>query len=230
MKGKLYGIGAGPGDPELLTIKAVNAIHKCSVIAAPKAGAGEGTALSIISKYLHGKQLLECRLSMDKDINKRKEARTTAAGEIMKYLDDGKQVGFITLGDPTTYSTYMYLHEIIASKGYEAEIIPGVTSYAAAAAAFGTALCEGGEPLTIIPAAHSESTDKLLDYPGNKVIMKSGENLLNVLGMLKERGYGDKVRIASRVTMDAQRLYKNIAEYEQSPEPGYFTLAILKNL
>ena len=228
MKGKLYGIGTGPGDPELLTIKAVNAIHKCGVIAVPKAGNGDGTALSIVEKYINGKELLECRFAMETDLIKRKEARQNAAARIMRRLDDEKDVGFITLGDPTTYSTYMYVHKIIVSKGYDAEIIPGVTSYAAAAAAFGTALCEDNETLMIIPSGHSENINELLDYPCNKVIMKSGEKLARVLDKLKILGYGDRTRIAYRATMDGQRLYFGIDDYEKSPETGYFTLAIIK--
>ena len=232
MKGKLYGIGAGPGDPELLTIKAVKTIQKCSVIAAPKTDHGERTAFSIVEKYLDGKELLECRFAMDKDMAKRKESRQKAAEDIIQFLDKGKDLAFVTLGNPTTYSTYMYVHEIIVNKGFDAEIIPGITSYTAASAALGIALCEGDETLTIIPARHSNNIDELLDYPGNKVIMKSGENLLYVLKKLKERGYGEKTKIACRVTMDGQRLYNSIEEYEKSykksPAAGYFTLAIIK--
>jgi precorrin-2/cobalt-factor-2 C20-methyltransferase len=228
MKGKLYGIGAGPGDPELLTLKAVTVIQKCGVIAVPKTGNGERTAFAIIEKYLDGKTLLECRFSMEKDMAKRKEARQIAAEEVFYYLDMGKDVGFVTLGDPTTYSTYMYVHEIIAGKGFEAEIIPGITSYSAAAAAFGTPLCEGDETLTIIPARHSKDIDELLDYPGNKIIMKSGENLARVLEKLKERGYENRTQIAYCATMENQRLYFNTEEYEKSPETGYFTIAIVK--
>lgn len=228
MKGKLYGIGTGPGDPELLTIKAVNAIQKCGVIAVPKNGNGERTAFSIIEKYLNGKELLECCFAMEKDTAKRKEARQIAAADIIQFLENGKDVGFVTLGDPTTYSTYMYMHEIIVKKGFNAEIIPGITSYTSAAAALGISLCEGGETLTIIPAGHSENIDELLDYPGNKVIMKSGGNLECVLEKLKERGYGDRTKIAYRATMNGQRLYTSIEDYEKSPETGYFTVAIVK--
>ena len=228
IKGKLYGIGTGPGDPELLTIKAVNTIRKCGVIAIPDSGSGERAAFSIIEKYLDGKELIACRFAMDKDTEGRKETRQFAAGRIAQYLDNGEDVGFVTLGDPTTYSTYMYVHEIIVNKGFEAEIIPGVTSYAAAAAAFGIPLCEGGEPLLIIPAAHNESIDDLLDFPGNKVIMKSGGNLAQILKRLKERGYGDRTKIAYRAAMDGQRLYAGIEAYDKSPETGYFTLAIIK--
>ena len=233
MKGKLYGIGTGPGDPELLTIKAVKTIQKCSVIAVPKTENGERTAFSIIEKYLNGKELLECHFSMDKDIAKRREGRQIAARDIIQFLDKGKDVGFVSLGDPTTYSTYMYMHEIIVSKGFAAEIIPGITSYTAAAAALGIALCEGDETLTLIPARHGGNIDELLDYPGNKVVMKSGENLLRVLSKLKERGYGERTKIACRVTMDGQRLYTSIEayekSYEKSPEAGYFTLAIVSD-
>jgi precorrin-2/cobalt-factor-2 C20-methyltransferase len=122
----------------------------------------------------------------------------------------------------------MYVHEIIANRGFETEIIPGVTSYAAAAAALGVALCEGSEALTIIPASHGGNIDELIANSGNKVLMKSGKNLETVLQKLKERGYGSRTKIAFRAAMDGQRLYGSIEEYEKSPEAGYFTLAIVK--
>jgi len=227
MKGRLFGIGAGPGDPELLTLKAVNIIQKCDVIAIPMAGHEKSVVFSIVEKYATGKELLECSFAMDKDMAKRKESRQRAAEHIIQFLDRGKDVGFVTLGDPTTYSTYMYVHEIIAGMGYCAEIVPGVTSYTATAAAFGVALCEDEEVLTIIPMRHSESIDGLLDYPGNKVIMKSGENLACLLEKLKERGYGKKTKIACRVTMDGQQLFDSIDDYEKSQGAGYLTVVIV---
>ena len=228
MRGKLYGIGTGPGDPELLTIKAVNTIKECDVIAAPEPEGGDTTALQIVEEYLGGKELLGCRFVMSHDIAKRRESRRNVASDIIGTLEKGKDVGFITLGDPTTYSTFMYIHAIVAGEGFETEIIPGVTSYAAAAAALGTALCEGEETLTLIPAGHGGELDELLARPGNKVIMKAGRNLDNVLQKLKDSGYGDRTMIVSRAAMDGQRLYTSIEEYEKSPEPGYFTLTIVK--
>ncbi len=229
MKGKLFGIGAGPGDPELLTLKAVNVMQRCDVIATPKAGNAESTVFSIVEKYVAGKELFECAFAMEKDMKKRKEARQLAASHIIKLLDQGKYVGFVTLGDPTTYSTYMYVHEIIVSMGYDTEIVPGITSYTAAAAAFGTALCEDEEILTIIPARHSENIDALLDYPGNKVFMKSGENLALVLEKLKKHGSRKRTKIAYHVTMDDERLYNSLEDYEKSQEAGYLTVAIVKD-
>ena len=227
MKGKLYGIGTGPGDPELLTIKAVKTIHKCGVIAVPETGNGERTAFSIIKEYAAGKELLECRFAMEHDMAKRREARQSAADGVARILNGGVDVGFITLGDPTTYSTYMYVHEIIVSRGFEAEIIPGVTSYAAAAAALGVALCKGGETLTLI-AGHDKELDGLLRQPGNKVIMKSGAGFTRVLGKLKEHGYAERTSLVCRAAMDGQRLYRSIEDYENLPEADYFTIAIVK--
>lgn len=220
MKGKLFGISVGPGDPELLTLKAFNTIQRCSVIA------GQKSALSIVKQYTDGKELAECCFAMENDMAKRKEARQIAAERIITYLKQGKDVGFVVLGDATTYSTYIYVQAIIVNNGFEAEIIPGVTSYCAAAAAFGIALCENDEPLTIIPSKPSVNIDELLGLPGNKVMMKSGGNLASVLLKLKEDGY--EAKIASRVTMDGERLFDNIEGYEKAPEDGYFTIAIVK--
>lgn len=229
LKGMLYGIGAGPGDPELITVKAVNIIRNCGVIAVPKTGDSEGEAQAIVKKYAEDKELLICRFVMEPDMAKRRAARMIAADEICGLLTKGIDVGFVTIGDPATYSTYMYIHKIITGRGYAAEIIPGVTSYSAAAAAFGIALCEDGEALTVIPARHGDAVDALIDGPGNKVIMKSGGNLENVLKKLKERGLGENVKVAFRVTMEGQRLFHSADEYLQSPEPGYFTVALIKS-
>ena len=188
MKGKLFGIGAGPGDPELLTLKAVKTLQKCEVIAIPESGSGESVAFSIVEEHIKGKELIECRFAMEKDMTKRKETRRNTADKIIRYLDKGTDVGFVTLGDPTTYSTFMYVHELITDRGFVSEIIPGITSFAAAAAALGIALCKDDEPLMVIPARHVGDMDELLDYQGNKVIMKSGGNLASVLAKLKARG------------------------------------------
>ena len=228
MNGKLYGIGVGPGDPELLTVKAIKTIEKCRVIAVPEPTEGDRTAFSIVEKYLVGKELFECRFEMTHDMEKRKKARQIVAETIVKYLEKGKDVGFITLGDPTTYSTYMYIHSLVKEGGYEREIVPGITSFAAAAAAHGISLCEGGETLTLIPASHAADLDELLARPGNKVIMKSGRKLETVLSKLKELGYGSSTKIAYRAAMADQRLFGSIEDFEKSPESGYFTLAIVK--
>ena len=122
----------------------------------------------------------------------------------------------------------MYIHNIIVGMGYKTEIIPGITSYSAAAAALGVALCEDREALVIIPAGNNKAPEELLELPGNKVIMKSGEELARALEKLKELGYGDKIKVATRVTMEGQQLYNSVDDYEKSQEAGYFTVAIVK--
>ncbi len=165
---------------------------------------------------------------MTNDPEAKRLERLEVAGQIIGQLDAGKNVGFITLGDPCTYSTYGYLHEIVTGRGYRAEIIPGITSYTAAAAALGVTLCEADETLTLIPARQSLDLDELLAMPGNKVVMKSGRNLEQVLSKLKELGQADTVKIVSRVSMEDEKLYHSLHAYETEPATGYFTLAIVK--
>jgi len=228
MSGKLFGISTGPGDPELLTLKAVSTIEKCPIIAVPAHEGEARTALKIVEQYIQNKQIIECHFAMSPDMSKRIDARQQAADEIAHHLDSGHDVGFITLGDATTYSTYMYVHDIIKSRGYETEIIPGVTSYAAAAAALGIALCSGDEALTVIPARHSLDIGELLGYAGNKVIMKSGENLLAVLKQLQVLQPDAATYVVSRASMDGEALYFDSESFAQSGEQGYFTVAIVK--
>lgn len=222
MQGKLFGIGVGPGDPELLTIKAVKVIQECDVIA------GQKTAFSIINQYLDKKETLECRFCMENDMDRREEARHFVAGQIMGLLRQGKNVGFVTLGDACTYSSYMYIHDMIVRDGFAAEIVPGITSFAAAAAAFGTSLCEDDEALTIIPAKNNANLDDLLDIPGNKVLMKGGEGFSATLEKLRERGY--EPMVACRVTMGGEQLMERMEEYEKLSRTEYLTVAIAKKL
>ena len=228
MKGKLYGIGTGPGDPELLTLKAINIIEKCDVIALPNAGNNERTAFQIVEKYAGGKPLLECRFSMEKDAEKRNALRKKSADNICELLDQGKDVGFITLGDPTIYSTYMYIHEIVEERGYATQIISGVPSFIAAAAALNISLCAGNEALHIIPASDNENIEELLALPGNKIIMKSGSSLSNVLKALKQKGLSEKTKIVERCTMDGERIFNSIDELEAAGGAGYFSIVVVK--
>lgn len=137
-RGKLYGVGVGPGDPELLTRKAERIIRTSAVLAVPDKGAGEKTALNIIGPLAHGKERLDCSTPMVRDQAVLDGAYDAAADAICEKLDQGKDVAFITLGDPTVYSTYIYIHRRVVNRGYGAEIIPGVPSFCAVAARLGS--------------------------------------------------------------------------------------------
>lgn len=228
MKGELYGIGTGPGDPELLTLKAVQTIKNCHVIAVPSTGNGDGAALTIVREYIKGKPLIECPFSMEKNPQKRELFRIKAADSICQILDTGLDVGFITLGDPTVYSTYMYIHKLVVQRGFSARIIPGIPSFTAAAGVLGTPLCEGNEALLIIPASDNDNLINLLSVPANKVIMKSGGNLDNVLSAIRELGLSENVKIVERCTMDDQQIFNSVEEIKNAGGTGYFSVILAK--
>ena len=161
MKGILYGVGVGPGDPELLTAKAIRLLRECDAVAAPKSTDGRQTALDIASPYIgQDKSILLFDMPMTHDRQARNASHDAAADALCALLDEGKTVVFLTLGDPTIYSTYWYVHKRVAARGYAAELVPGVPSFCAAAAAMGRALCEDGEMLQIIPQQGADEDRK----------------------------------------------------------------------
>ena len=116
MKGILYGVGVGPGDPELLTAKAIRLLRECDAIAAPKSADGRQTALDIASPYIgQDKTILLFDMPMTHDKQVRNASHDAAADALCALLDEGKTVVFLTLGDPTVYSTYWYVHRRVAA-------------------------------------------------------------------------------------------------------------------
>jgi len=221
MNGIFFGIGVGPGDPELLTVKAINTIADCDVIAVPDSGADNQIALGIVRKYIGKKPVMLLDLPMIYDNVKLQELREIAADSICTKLDKGKNVGFLTIGDPMIFSTYSYLHTMIISRGYVANVIPGVTSFCAAAAALGQPLCEGGQSLHIIPTIYN--TESALSLGGTKILMKSGKKLVEVIDLLKEKNICAK--IAQRVGMEGEKLFHNLNSDVKS---DYFSIIIIK--
>ena len=226
MKGILYGVGVGPGDPELLTAKAIRLLRECDAVAAPKSADGRQTALDIASPYIgQDKTILLFDMPMTHDRQARNASHDAAADALCALLDEGKTVVFLTLGDPTVYSTYWYVHKRVAARGYAAELVPGVPSFCAAAAAMGRALCEDGEMLHIIPATHGRAEEGLA-LSGSKVLMKTGKSVLEVRELLRQRGELGSAALIERVGMDGQRLIENLDELEQPS--GYFSIILVK--
>lgn len=222
-KGRLYGLGVGPGDPELMTVKAVRLLKKCQLIAIPQKEASRCLALQIALQAVPEaaeKPILALPMPMIRDTAARERAYALAAEALVRALQAGQDVAFLTLGDPTIYSTYGYLHARVLSAGYEAQIVPGVPSFCAGAAALGVPLCLDGEELHLIPGGPSASD--ALAYPGTKVFMKGGvPNLKEAI--LQSDG---PVFAAEKVGMEGQRLFR--APKEIPENPGYFTLIIAK--
>ena len=131
MKGKLFGLGVGPGDPELLTLKALRLIRESEVIAVPGNNVKESVAYKIVKGAYDGldeKELIPVAMPMTKDKKVLEANHDKAADDVEARLKEGKNVAFLTLGDPTVYSTYLYVHKRIVERGYEAEIVSGITS------------------------------------------------------------------------------------------------------
>ena len=203
MKGILYGVGVGPGDPELLTAKAIRLLRECDAVAAPKSADGRQTALDIASPYIgQDKSILLFDMPMTHDRQARNASHDAAAD-----------------------ATYWYVHKRVAARGYAAELVPGVPSFCAAAAAMGRALCEDGEMLHIIPATHGRAEEGLA-LSGSKVLMKTGKSVLEVRELLRQRGELGSAALIERVGMDGQRLIENLDELEQPS--GYFSIILVK--
>ncbi|MBS7007398.1 precorrin-2 C(20)-methyltransferase [Anaerostipes sp.] len=225
MSGILYGIGVGPGDPELMTLKAVRKIRECSVIAVPGRQPEESTAFQIAVKAcpeIREKELVGIHMPMTKDEDRLRESHEAGAGVLGSCLSKGKDVAFLTLGDPTVYSTYLYLHRMLKTQGFVAEIINGIPSFCAAAARMDTGLAEKNQPLHIIPAAYE--VENCLKLSGTKVFMKAGKNLPKLKEKLVQENLAG--RMVENCGMGDERLYESTAEIPR--EAGYYSLIIVK--
>lgn len=225
IQGILYGVGVGPGDPELMTVKAQRVIRESDVVMVPRSGAGEQTALSIAADCIGDKPVFSCGMPMTHDRAARDASHDRAADEVCALLDEGKRVAFLTLGDPTVYSTYWYVHKRVAARGYRTEIVPGVPSFCAAAAKTGRALCMDGEMLHIIPASHG-AADEGLDLPGGKVLMKAGRAILGVRDRLAARGELENAVLVERCGMEGERVVTDLRGLDDPT--GYFSIILVR--
>ena len=224
--GKLYGVGVGPGDKELLTLKALRILQESDVIAVPAMKSGEKTAFSIVKDYIGNKPVIDCTMPMNKDFVRLKENYERIADIIENELKKGNKVAFITLGDPSVYSTYMQINSIIIKRGYETEIIPGITSFCAAAAKLNMSLCERDEPLVILPASYKDIKEGL-KFKGNKVLMKANKEFSNVRDILIDEGLIDESIMIERCTMENEKIHKNLNDVDE--DASYFSVIIVKD-
>ena len=222
-KGKLYGVGVGPGDPELLTVKAARLIRECGAVAMPGKDKEKCFAYTIAKgcvPEIDAKEALMIDMPMTKDQELRKKAYEKGAEALCAKLSEGKDVVFITLGDVTVYSTYCYLHKLVSEKGFETEMVPGITSFCAAAAVLETSLCENDDELHVIPGTYKPT--EALDYSGVKVFMKN--NIKETVEAAKAKGL--KVQMVENCGTKDQHVYRNTDEIPY--DAGYYSLLIIK--
>jgi precorrin-2/cobalt-factor-2 C20-methyltransferase len=225
MAGCLYGVGVGPGDPELMTLKAVRCIRRCPVIAIPTGDKQTCTAYQIVRQEIPEIEEKEC-LSIVMPMTKNKEilekSHTEGAEAVAAVLVSGQDVAFLTIGDPTVYATYMYIHQRIVKMGYEAVIISGVPSFCAAAGKLGISLAETKEQLHIIPASYD--IEAAMELPGTKVLMKAGKKMPQVREMLAQ--HPQKAMMVENCGMADEHIW---TDTDRMPEhPGYYTLVIVR--
>lgn len=225
MKGIAYGVGIGPGDPEYMTLKAVRLIRENQVIAVPGKVAKESTAYKIAVQAvpeLAEKELVPVNMPMIKDRELIDAEHRKGAEKLRTYLDQGKNVVFLTLGDPSVYCTFSYIQHYLEADGYRVELVSGIPSFCAAAARLGLPLGEWDEPIHIVPAVHK--TDYKLEQDGNYVLMKSASHMKEVKALLKESGR--QVSAVVNCGMADEAIYRSADEIPD--DAGYFSLIIAK--
>lgn len=225
-KGKLYGVGVGPGDPELLTLKAVRIIRECKWIAVPGLQKEETAAYRIVSgaiPELEKKPCLEIEMPMTKDAALLQQKHEEGCRKIAGLLEAGEDVAFLTLGDPTVYATYFYLHKMLEEQGYEVEIINGIPSFCAAAARMDISLGEKAEQIHIIPSSYE--LEEAVHLSGTKIFMKAGRQFARLKELLQKEG--GEVWMAENCMMPGEKTYHGAENLPE--ESGYYTLTILKS-
>jgi len=222
-------VGVGPGDPELLTLKAVRILKKTGIIAVPKGReGGESMALEIIKKALplKGKEIIELHFPMVKVLSP--EALRPQAETVLSHLREKKDVAFITLGDPTLYSTFFHLYEAVLSiePDIEAEIVPGVSSINAAGARAGISLALSREKVAILPAIYVKNLKDLLREFETVVLMKPGSVLAELKNTLREVGLLEQAVLVSKVGFADEEI-KSLSQVSEK-EASYFSTLIIR--
>ncbi|MEV7927966.1 precorrin-2 C(20)-methyltransferase [Kitasatospora sp. NPDC088779] len=232
--GRLYGVGLGPGDPSLVTVRAAELIGKADVVAYHSARHGRSIARSIAERYLTGGQVEEklvypitvettdhpggYRGALD-------DFYEEAAARLAAHLDAGRDVVVLAEGDPLFYGSYQHMHKRLAHR-YPTEVVPGVTSVSAAAARLGQPLTEAEETLTVIPGTlPEEELTARIAAADSAVIMKLGRTFPAVRRALERAGRLDDAQYVERAFMDGERILP-LAEVEGETVP-YFSVAVL---
>ena len=226
-KGKLIGIGVGPGDTELLTLKAVKMLKSVDVICAPKsADSKPSLALSIVKPILKERnnsyEILEPLFPMIEDNNKLKEYWDKAAQLISKELNKGLDVAFITLGDPSIYSTFAYIFKIINRMNFDVELIPGITSFTGCAASGRMPLAEKDEIIVIVPKV-DERLEQILEHGDTFVIMKTSRNLKLLEETIDKDERTKEILSVQNCSMDDEKIINGF-----SKDKKYLSTTIVK--
>jgi precorrin-2/cobalt-factor-2 C20-methyltransferase len=248
MLGTLRVAGVGPGDPELMTVRAVTVIQQTDILCVPKGKeAGSSLALSIAAKAINldGKEIIEAYFPMKKTRKERSGVRGEGSGDksdknlesqwnetvqrITSRLEKGRDVVFLTLGDPMIYSTFFYLYDRLkeALPDLNIEIIPGVSSINASAARASVSLGLANEKIAILPANYMEDLKDTLKVFDTVVLMKVNKVWSEIIQLFTDMDIIEKSVFISRATMEDEQIIHNIRDV-QKDELNYFSMVIVR--
>lgn len=216
--GDLYGVGVGPGAPDLITLRALNVLRNADVLALPRSSDfGASKAWEIVKPSLGdlpGQERLFLTFPMSKDPERLRPAWDTAFEAIGARLEKGLDVAFATEGDPSLYSTFIYLAEEAPRRwpGVRVEVVPGVSSITAVPAVTGIPLADGQERIAIVPATYGlEDLGELLQRFDTTVLMKIGPEMPWIIEAIRREGLLDRAVYVSRATMGGQRIVRDLS-------------------
>ena len=226
---KFYGIGTGPGDSTLVTIKAVNTIKMLDILYTPepKKG-GDSLALSIVKEYVPGTvEIKQRHFPMNNDSVEKMASWDAIAAEIKDDVKAGKEVGFITLGDPMIYSTYVYIMERLMDE-IEVETIPGISSFSNIASNQNFPLVMDTDPLMVIPCTmEEEKIDAALQTYDCFVLMKVYKNFKEIVQKLEKYDLIDSAILVSNSSQEREVVYKDLRDVHLQEKISYFSTILV---
>jgi len=230
--GTLYGIGVGPGDPELITLKAIRALRSVDVVyTAASSKNSYSIAVEIVTPHLkEGIPIVRLDFPMTRETETLNRAWDRNAGIVRETLHKGRDAALITLGDPMTYSTFGYLMRTLKEETPDVpiRIVPGITSYQAGAALAGRVLAEGEESLTVISGALGpRRLREVIDHTDNVVMLKVYRNYREILDALNDMDLSHRAVLVSRCGFDGEQIITNLDELPDEVPP-YLSLLLIK--
>ena len=229
---KFYGIGTGPGDSSLVTVKAVNTFKILDILYTPEPKKGtDSLALSIVKEYIPDTvEIKQRHFPMNSDSVEKMAAWDQVAEEIVTDVKGGKNVGFITLGDPMIYSTYVYVMERLIDE-IEVETIPEISSFSNIASNQNFPLVMDTDPLIVIPCTmEEEKIDEALQKYDCMVLMKVYKNFKQIIEKLEKYNLIDKAILVSNSSQDREVVYKDLRDVHLQEKISYFsTILVNKN-
>ena len=232
-KGTFYGVGVGPGDPELLTLKAHRLIHQADVISYIGIRGGRSQARSIaevsIESALQAPEEIAVPMPMSKDRSLANQAYDTAAEQIRSALDAGKNVVFLCEGDPLFFGSFAYLLDRLASD-YLCEVVPGISSVHSVSAALLTPLTILKESFAVISGRHSDEhiRDTLINHD-TVVIMKAGSSRPRLLKILEETGRSEDAKYLEYISREQEKIVTDIKQLDETEGPYFSVFVVIRN-